>query len=112
MTDKEKKVIKAMKVIKDYCVHHSPLLCNGCIFQDNNTYSCGLALGESLAPYTWALPEIKTRKDVLLEKYPDAEIDSNGIPAVCAAQLGLVACCEGQIRADCAECWMHEEDDK
>ena len=64
------------------------------------------------SPDCWRLPEIKTRKDTLLEKYPDAQIRPDGIPEVCAASLGLVAACEGQTMSDCVECWMHEDDKK
>lgn len=45
----------------------------------------------------------KTRKDVLLEKFPNAILNDNGYPAACARDLGLAQGC----RSDdwCKGCW-------
>lgn len=49
---------------------------------------------------------VKTRKDVLLEKFPNAILDDNGCPAVCAKGLGLT---QGRCFDDwCKDCWDTE----
>lgn len=60
------------KIIKEYCKKNE---CLECIFKN----SC------NEDPIDWEIPERKTRKDTLLEKYPDAQIRPDGIPEVCAA---------------------------
>ena len=107
MTEREKKVIEAVHILKEYCLDHE-IPCEKCILANNLDEECRI----KNSPDCWRLPEIKTRKDTLLEKYPDAQIRPDGIPEVCAAYLGLVAACEGQTMSDCVECWMHEEDKK
>lgn len=48
----------------------------------------------------------KTRKDVLLEKFPNAMLmDNNGGYMICAEYLGLCSNCE---RNNCAKCWNTE----
>lgn len=49
----------------------------------------------------------KTRKDVLLEKFPDAQLRRDGTPRSCAENLGMCQCA-GTI---CAECWNTEVDE-
>lgn len=48
---------------------------------------------------------VKTRKDVLLEKFPDAPLETDGSPVVCAEYVGIVVECEVQ---DCRKCWNTE----
>ena len=51
----------------------------------------------------------KTRKDVLLEKFPNAILDKNGQPCVCAQMLGLRDydnICED--KEECLQCWNTE----
>lgn len=51
----------------------------------------------------------KTRKDVLLEKFPNAKMNERGIPYVCAIPLGITArCCFCEEGEDCAACWDME----
>lgn len=48
----------------------------------------------------------KTRKDVLLEKFPNAILNDNGCPAACARDLGLTqGCC---LDDWCKDCWNTE----
>ena len=48
----------------------------------------------------------KTRKDVLLEKFPNATLmDNNGGYMICAEYLGLCSNCE---KNGCAKCWNTE----
>lgn len=51
----------------------------------------------------------KTRKTVLLEKFPNAILDKNGQPCVCAQMLGLRDydnICED--KEECLQCWNTE----
>lgn len=51
----------------------------------------------------------RTRKDVLLEKFPNAILDKNGQPCVCAQMLGLRDygnICED--KEECLQCWNME----
>lgn len=51
----------------------------------------------------------RTRKDVLLEKFPKAILDKNGQPCVCAQMLGLRDydnICED--KEECLQCWNTE----
>jgi hypothetical protein len=63
-------------------------------------------------PRDWEIPERKTRKDLLIENFPFAEFDGQGIPKACAKQLGITdECFSGQgivNRADCEKCWAEE----
>lgn len=48
----------------------------------------------------------RTLKTVLLERFPEARLDSNGRPTLCPASLGLVK--EGECFAmglPCDDCW-------
>ena len=45
----------------------------------------------------------KTRKDVLLEKFPKAEIYEDGLPYACCATLGMIR--KDQCSAKCMKCW-------
>lgn len=51
---------------------------------------------------------IKTRKDVLLEKFPNAKFNDDGIPCVCAHLLGLKGTDECYSPEACMECWNTE----
>lgn len=46
----------------------------------------------------------KTRKDVLLEKFPNAKLKEDGVPEACAESIGICTCkCES-----CTKCWNTE----
>ena len=47
----------------------------------------------------------KTRKDVLLEKFPNATLMNNEGYMICAEYLGLCSNCESD---NCAKCWNTE----
>lgn len=47
----------------------------------------------------------KTRKDVLLEKFPNATLMNNEGYMICAEYLGLCSNCKGN---GCAKCWNTE----
>lgn len=48
----------------------------------------------------------KTRKDILLEKFPKAEICKDGSARSCCAELGMIP--EEQCNENCMECWDTE----
>lgn len=48
----------------------------------------------------------KTRKDCLLETFPNAMVDGAGVPVVCAEDLGLCVCTNN---TDCKNCWDKTE---
>ena len=46
----------------------------------------------------------KMRKDVLLEKFPNAKLTEDGVPEACAESIGICTCkCES-----CTKCWNTE----
>lgn len=53
----------------------------------------------------------RTRLQDLLEKFPKAEIDKEGLPFFCCARLGYVCTC---AKSTCKDCWNMpvEEDEK
>lgn len=58
------------------------------------------------------VPKRKTRKDVLLEKFPNAKCNKDGVPDTCAYYLGMVseeyyAECGCEIE-NCTKCWNKE----
>lgn len=48
----------------------------------------------------------ETNKEVFLKVFPNAQLNSYGLPASCAHLLGLVSHCDGHT--SCAECWNEE----
>lgn len=44
----------------------------------------------------------RTRLQDLLEKFPKAEIDKEGLPSFCCAKLGYVCNC---LKSTCKDCW-------
>ena len=54
---------------------------------------------------------IKTRKDLLLEKFPDTPLDNRGIPNICPYNLGMMP--KGcpfleTLEVNCVDCWNME----
>lgn len=54
---------------------------------------------------------LKTRKSVLLEKYPDAPI-LNGKPNFCCRNIGYEISDKDYCRNDCYECWNQPIDEE
>ena len=56
----------------------------------------------------------KTKKDVLLEKFPNTKLNGDGIPCICASLLGLtqkkLSSCNSMEA--CIECWNTEVEEK
>ena len=79
-----------------------------------NGYELGCTIFEMYHPHEaeaivrkWAEEHPrKTRKDVLLEKFPNAILNDNGCPAACAKDLGLR---QGYCLDNwCVDCWNTE----
>lgn len=52
----------------------------------------------------------RTRLQDLLEKFPKAEINKEGLPSFCCAKLGYVCNC---LKSTCKDCWnMPVEEDE
>lgn len=71
---------------------------------------------EILAKWSAEHP-VKSRKQVLIERFPNVITDKTGTPVACASQLGLVKTlvCRGESRVDeCRKCWNqpYEEPEK
>lgn len=95
--------------------------CNGVLCQDcplhlQNKFSCDCPNFEANHPLEateivrkWAEEHPrKTRKDVLLEKFPNAELGEDGVPLACAEPLGWHCVCG---RGGCRICWNVEVDE-
>ena len=50
----------------------------------------------------------KTRRDILLEAFPNAKLSDDGYPNCCAQTLGMTTC----DATDCARCWDTEVEEK
>lgn len=90
------------------------VLCQNCPLYLQNKYNCTCYNLESEYPVKateivrkWAEEHPrKTRKDILLEKFPNAEICKDGSPRSCCVELGMIP--KEQCNADCMECWDTE----
>lgn len=89
----------------------SCLLCpawldDGCIFRARSSFAPEQQVN---TVKVWAEQHpVKTRQDVFLEQYPEAEIDLNGLLAVCPASIFLSHRGKGggcsDFHKNCAEC--------
>lgn len=52
---------------------------------------------------------LRTRLQNLLEKFPKAEIDKEGLPFFCCARLGYVCTC---AKSTCKDCWNMPVEDE
>ena len=95
-TDAE--LIQAAELLKANCKNQKD--CNKCIFLSK--VCCKF---EYKTPEEWELLHRKTRMELLLEKFPDAKINGNGLPESCANHLGLASGCEGLVDGNCTACW-------
>lgn len=89
--------------------------CNTCLlsrWNNNRDLSCNIFESEYPVEATeivrkWANEHPrKTRKDVLFEKFPKAEICKNGSPYCCCAALGMIS--KEQCNENCTKCWNTE----
>lgn len=113
--------VKFIEEHKKLCERY--VTCSGCPANDNND-RCrfSVTLGDEAAKQIELLEEWaaarhrKTRQDVFLEQWPEARIESDGMPSICPAVLSKsysVEKCPNiitqKICADCRrEFWMQE----
>lgn len=107
-------VLKTRKRICDYMTKHC-LSCDECpvgVFDDD---LCLFDLDPSLAEkYENILAQwnrehpVKTLKDILLERFPNAQLGEHGVPGFCVRDLGLVTMDICKKMNDCTECWNRE----
>lgn len=94
------------------------VLCQNCPLYLQNKLSCTCYDFEAEHPLEateivrkWAEENPrKTRKDVLLEKFPNAEFCSDGSPRACCVELGMIP--KEQCNLRCMECWDTEVNDE
>lgn len=101
----------ALKFIKEFyrmCDYYSGGFCKGCPRKEEPGCDSSTMSDEELAKLIsdvekWSKehPQ-RTRLQDLLEKFPKAEIDKEGLPFFCCARLGYVCTC---AKATCKDCW-------
>ena len=111
----KKRMLDSLGRIDDQC---TGVRCPACpLSSDNNGSNCSCRNFETEHPIEateivrkWAEEHPrKTRRNVLLEKFPKAILDKNGQPCVCAQMLGLRDydnICED--KEECLRCWNTE----
>ena len=96
-----KELIAAAKLIKENC-DNSLNLCGECkcVFSDTKT-KCNL----KNVPAYFKIPHIKTRKEVMVEKFPDANI-ADLVSSVCPSVFGFgERDMNYDCNNDCNQCW-------
>lgn len=101
---KAEELRKAVSTIKEYCDKRKCARGENCLFRDNSDtpYYCRLVC----QPLYWQPKRLKTRKEVFLERFPNAECCDRGEPNTCVNKVfGTieVGCCHKPIHCD--ECW-------
>lgn len=88
-------VRNAVATIKEYCDNRKCARGEPCLFRDNSDapYYCGLYC----QPMYWKPKRLKTRREVYLEKFPNAKCAPNG---TCAAYVF-----GGDCISCCSDCW-------
>ena len=100
---------QAMRVIKRICAVRDN--CGKCVLELN----CPFVSAPSdhdydkteaiLAKWAEEHPE-KTIADDFFEKHPKAKRDENGLPPICAREIGYLSKCPSDLnRVTCFECW-------
>lgn len=111
----KKRMLNSLGRIEAKCVGADCLLCP---LSDHNN-GCGMVCGVFETNYPLEATEVvrkwaeehprKTRKDVLLEKLPNALMFKEGYPQTCCALLGF--CSECEKTDTCEECWNTEAEE-
>lgn len=99
---KAEELRNAVSTIKEYCDNMKCRRHEKCLFYRDRNYLGGCMLAH--APTYWQEKQLKTRKEVFLEKFPNAKRNSCGQLATCAQNVfGVVVdCCTSK---GCEECW-------
>ena len=101
----------ALKFLEEFdrmCNHYVKNYCKGCPRAESP--NCGVdemnkeeraKLISDVEKWSKEHPQ-RTRLQDLLEKFPKAEIDKEGLPFFCCARLGYVCTC---AKSTCKDCW-------
>ena len=109
--------LKFVKEFKRMCHTYTETMCKGC--PREKCLKCAIEvlsdtgikeLINDVEKWSKEHPQ-RTRLQDLLEKFPKAEIDKEGLPSFCCAKLGYVCNC---LKSTCKDCWNMpvEEDDE
>lgn len=99
---KAEELRNAVSTIKEYCDNMKCRRHEKCLFCRDRNYLGGCMLAH--APTYWSHKTLKTRREVYLEKFPNALLDSDGNPRTCARNVfGCVVVCN--TSKSCGECW-------
>lgn len=108
--------LKFVKEFKRMCHTYTETMCKGC--PREKCLKCEIEelsdtgikeLINDVEKWSKEHPQ-RTRLQDLLEKFPKAEIDKEGLPSFCCAKLGYVCNC---LKSTCKDCWnMPVEEDE
>nr|DAG02117.1 MAG TPA: hypothetical protein [Myoviridae sp. ct4uh47] len=98
--------LKFLKERKRMCISHE--YCEGCPLKavDCSDEECEKIIAV-VEQWSKEHPR-KTRQSVLLEQWPDARVDSNGVLAICPADVSAEPCLTRPCGICCREFWMQE----
>lgn len=100
--------LKFVKEFKRMCHTYTETMCKGC--PREKCLKCKIEelsdtgikeLINDVEKWSKEHPQ-RTRLQDLLEKFPKAEIDKEGLPSFCCAKLGYVCNC---LKSTCKDCW-------
>lgn len=100
--------LKFVKEFKRMCHTYTETMCKGC--PREKCLKCEIEelsdtgikeLINDVEKWSKEHPQ-RTRLQDLLEKFPKAEIDKEGLPSFCCAKLGYVCNC---LKSTCKDCW-------
>ena len=100
--------LKFVKEFKRMCHTYTETMCKGC--PREKCLQCEIEelsdtgikeLINDVEKWSKEHPQ-RTRLQDLLEKFPKAEIDKEGLPFFCCARLGYVCTC---AKSTCKDCW-------
>lgn len=90
--------------------------CKLSMVKNGKTLPCGIFAKKfpdeaSEIVHEWAEENpVRTRKDVLLEKYPNVRMTDDGEPCICTYDMGIRD--ENEcLGLTCLECWLSEADE-
>ena len=97
---------QAMRIFNRICKERE--MCDGCVLENRCIVQkeCDYSTAEAiLAIWAEEHPE-KTIADDFYEKHPKATRAEDGLPPICARDIGYLSRCpSGLSRVTCSECW-------
>lgn len=99
---KAEELRNAVSTIKEYCDNRKCIRGEACLFCNNQASPPYCILNTH--PLYWQSRKVKTRREVYLEKFPNALLGSDGNLNTCAQNVfGCVVACN--TSKSCGECW-------